>query len=254
MSIDNKYGVPIKDDVDERGALIQPKFTNRFRVLFQDLGHSGDLNVDMNARQYLTAQVESFSRPNIEFGNKPVTSFIGRGFVSGRPMMGDFKFVIRDDITNSAISYLYMQIQSNIDKFYPQQNTNGRTVLNKQLGRNTKFNVLMEVMDGRTNHTAIEVWDFYGCQFNSVQFTDYSYESDSEIATISVSCSFDSMRVYRPEKNMFASREYDNANSAKDARIATLEKASGIVDKIEEEGGTLVAKGVNKVKGWLGLG
>ena len=58
-----------------------------------------------------------------------------------------------------------MHIQSNIDKFYPQQNVNGRIALNKQLGRNTKFNVIMEVMDGRTNHTAIEVWDFHGCQF-----------------------------------------------------------------------------------------
>ena len=36
--------------------------------------------------------------------------------------------------------------------------------------------------------------------------------------------------------------------------VATLERASGVVDKIEEEGGSLVAKGVNKVKGWLGLG
>lgn len=217
MSIDNKYGVPISTQIDERGALLQPKFVNRFRVFFFDMGET--LSDQNDSAKYLTAQVESFSRPSIEYSNKPVNSFNGRGFISGRPMFGEVKFVIRDEITNTAIAYIYRHLQRSIDKLYPQMRDGNTVKLNQQLGRNTKFTIRMEVLDGRTNHSPLEVWEFNGCLFNSINFTDNSYEDDTEIFKVTVSCTFDGMNVFRPERTIFGSRENDDKKFANTEQV-----------------------------------
>lgn len=230
---DNKYGVPIGADFDDRTALKQPKFTNRYRVFFQNIGSSSMsewYEGNENARSALTAQVESFSRPSVEFNNKPVTSFIGRGFVHGRPLLSEATFVIRDEITNSAILYLYRQVQAQIDKFYPKMNDNGEFIKSHLMGQDTKFNIIMEVLDGRTNLAPLEVWELYGCTFNSVTFSDNSYEDEIEIAKITVKCSVDSIDVYRPARGLFQGREYDDTS----ARI--IESAERIeAERIEAE-------------------
>lgn len=213
---DNKYGVPINHDNDNRRPLLQPKFTNRFRVFFRGLGVSDEIaagGINADAREFLTAQVESFDRPNIEFNNKPVTSFIGRGFVHGRPLLGETTFVVRDEITNSAILFLYRQVQAQIDKFYTRMSANGKLEVSPLMGQDTKFTIIMEVMDGRTNHTPLEVWEMYGCTFSSVNFSGNSYEDDTEIAKITVKCSVDRIKVHRPSRRLFQDRDFDDINA-----------------------------------------
>lgn len=256
MSIDNKYGVPISRENDTRAAILQPKFNNRFRVFFEDFGGSGSDNFG-EAAQYLTAQVESFSRPSFEFNNMKVTSAMGFGNVAGRPTFSDIKFVIRDDITNSAVGYVLRHMQSSIDRFYPQKRKNAAgaagaaaLVLNPSLGRDIKFRMLMEEMDGRTNHTSIMTWCFNGCVFSNIQFSDSSYEDESEIAKITISCNFDSMTVYRPERKIFADREYDDngGNSTAPRRVTDLNLS---VSSLESKFNSMVDDAKSKVKSFV---
>lgn len=214
---DNKYGVPISHENDERRSLIQPKFTNRFRVFFIDIGTSNEVaagGINADVRDYLTAQVESFDRPSVEFNNKPITSFIGRGYIHGRPLIGETTFVVRDEITNSAILFLYRQLQAQIDKFYPQMNVNGSLTESPLLGQDTKFTIIMEVLDGRTNHTPLEVWELFGCTFSGVNFSNNSYEDETEIAKVTVKCSVDRVKVTRPSRKLFQDRDNDENNAS----------------------------------------
>lgn len=232
---DNKYGMPIGADDDNRVPIKQPKFTNRYRVFFQNIGNSNLTewyDANDNSRQALTAQVESFSRPSIEFTNKPVTSFMGRGFIHGRPMLGETTFVVRDEITNSAILYLYRQVQAQIDKFYPIRSVDGVTQSSHLMGQDTKFNIMMEVLDGRSNLAPLEVWELYGCAFTSIGFTDNSYEDEIEIAKITVKCSVDSINVHRPERMLFGAREYDGTSPRVLASNAELQGESSIAQNI----------------------
>lgn len=212
---DNKYGISYNTDDDERAALLQPKFTSRFRVLFPNIGESNptsDDGITEESRLYLSSQVEKFTRPTFSFNNKPVYSFLGKGFISGKVDVGEVSFTIRDDILNAGISFVYRQLQHQINTLYPQMRgygVEGNLVKYDLHGTDMKFNMILEVLDGRTNNAPLEIWECYGCLVNTLTPSGYSYEDDAEIATIDVSCTVDAVSVHRPERLLYGDREYD---------------------------------------------
>lgn len=212
---DNKYGIPVSKDNDDRTALLQPKFTSRFRVLFPNLGESlpkSDDGISEQSRLYVTTQVESFKRPTMEFNNKPVYSFLSKGYITGKLNINEVTFTIRDDILNAGISFIYRQFQHQITTLYPQmrlmemQENLFKSDLN---GTDSKFNMILEVLDGRTNNAPLEIWEFYGCLINSLNPSGHSYEEDAEISKIDVSCTVDAVAVHRPARQIYGDREYD---------------------------------------------
>lgn len=203
----NKYGVPISDTVDQRQAMAQPKFTNRFRVKMRNMGQ---LPVDSDARNeeaenLVTGMVESFTRPTVSFTKQEITSFNARGNYASRPTFDDFTITLRDEITNNIIGRLYNQLKLQTYKYQPVDNNNGGLNKSLYLGIATKFDVFLEVMDGHTNHKPLEVWEFFGCEIVNLQNTTNSYQEDSGINIINLTCSFDYLNVYQPERKMFAS-------------------------------------------------
>lgn len=212
---DNKYGISYNTDDDERAALLQPKFTSRFRVLFPNIGESNpstDDGTTEESRLYLSSQVEKFTRPVLSFNNKPVYSFQGKGFITGKLDIGEISFTIRDDILNAGINFVYRQLQHQINTLYPQMRGYGMAdnIVKSDLhGTDMKFNMILEVLDGRTNNAPLEVWECYGCLVNTLTPSGYSYEEDAEIATIDVSCTVDSVNVHRPSRLLYGDREYD---------------------------------------------
>lgn len=211
----NKYGISHSTDNDERTALLQPKFTSRFRVLFPNMGESNpssDDGVEEESRLFVTTQVESFKRPTMEFSNKPVYSFLSKGYIVGKLNIGEVSFTIRDDILNAGISFIYRQFQHQIDAMYPQMRSNGiagNIIGSDKLGTDMKFNMILEVLDGRTNNAPLEIWECYGCLINTMTPSGYSYDEDAEIATIDISCTVDSVAVHRPERKLYGDRKYD---------------------------------------------
>lgn len=230
----DKYGVPINDTADERMGtrrmgIQQPKFTSRFRVQLRDFGTSprqqqpsGDQGRFQEARKVdeannltsnsvITSMVESFNKPTINFGSNEVTSFIGRAKYSGRPKMESFTMVFRDEITNTVISRIYNQIKMQTYKFNPVTHGGG-LAKSIMLGFDTKFDCMVETMDGRNDHTPLETWAFYGCFIENVESTGLSYEDDASIVKITLQCQFDYFEIYQNQRVMFP-QSYDYLDS-----------------------------------------
>lgn len=197
----DKYGVPINLDNDERGGLIQPKFNSRFRVFLLDFGDVRSIASTNNQENItdvdkdlilpssiLTSMVESFTRPTLSFGTQETNSFIGRAKFSGRLKHENFTMVLRDDITNAVISKVYAQAKKQTYKFHPVTRNMEKS---PYLGIDTKFICVLQVMDGRTNHKALETWTFYGCTIDSIENISNSYDDSAGIAKLTLNCAFD---------------------------------------------------------------
>ncbi|ASV44464.1 hypothetical protein PBI_SCTP2_449 [Salicola phage SCTP-2] len=212
----NKYGVPISQERDIRQGLQQPKFSNRFRARFQNLGQvimntDDDTSSNELSNDILTGSVESFTKPTFTFEKQTSKGFISTANYSGRPSFDDFTIVIRDEITNTVIGKIYNQLKMQTYKYQPVTSPDGENLIkSKFLGISTKFDVHIDIMDGHTNHTAIEIWSFYGCQITSLSNTENSYEDSQSITKLNLTCSFDYVDVHQPSRKQFASSyEYE---------------------------------------------
>lgn len=251
----DKYGVPISNEIDERAPLAQPKFVNRFRVFLVDFGNTRqDENgnaLDKNSQisnNIVTSMVESFNRPTLNFGTQEATSFIGRAKYSGRMKHENFSFVLRDDISNSVISKVYAQAKKQTYKFHPVT-----AMLQKSpyLGIDTKFVCIFQLMDGRTNHKALETWTFFGCTIDSIEPTSSSYDDGSNIVKLTVNCAFDDFDITQEERLILPqSFSYDDGLQSNGSSQDDNEEL-GFFDQLRDTGSDLVDSGTslyNKAK------
>ena len=239
----DKYGVPISYNSDERMGLQQPKFTNRFRVHFRDFGTSPTRD-EVESPNYsqsnniLTAQVESFNKPNINFSSNEVTSFIGRAKYSGRPKTESFTIVIRDEITNTVVSRVYNQIKMQTYKFNPVTRFGGSLQKSIMLGFDTKFDCIVETMDGRSGHSPLETWVFRGCFIENVENTGLSYDDDNNVVRITLQCQFDYFEIYQNERVMFP-QSYNALDNKDPQTIDSNEQDDGFFDSLSEVTGNV---------------
>lgn len=248
MSKVNKYGVPISNINDDRASLIQPKFSNRFRVFFYNLGDKDKYGSSDPEANILSGQVESIDRPTIQYNNKPVHSFLGKGFVSGRGTYGNISVVMRDDIANATMSYFMTQMDIQTSRMYPVTSAGAGAFESNMLGVSPYFSMAVEIMDGRTNHTALEVWLFDGCLIESLKPSNNSYENDLDLSTYSVDITFESVRIFQPEKKMFAGRKYDESGGDSNSNLDILEKAAADIEAAQKEAQNGFMSRLNKIK------
>lgn len=202
----NKFGVPISDTDDTRQGLLQPKFANRYRVRFYDLGRIQREQVGEDLLpNVLTGQVESFTRPSVTFSKNEARSFIANSSYAGRPTYEDISLVIRDEITNSVITGIYNQLKLQTYKYQPFTFANGTTIKSPYLGMSTKFDMALEIMDGSVNYIPLETWIFLGCQITAMTSNNFSYETDTETVNLNLQVSFDFFEVFQPSRTKFAS-------------------------------------------------
>lgn len=253
----NKYGVPISHTSDERQAMPQPKFSNRFRVFFENLGtlptqqignSSNQQMLPNSANAIITSSVESFHRPLIDFANYKVTSFIGYAQYVGRPQPQTFTITLRDEISNTLISYIYNQLKKQIYRFQPatyNTSSQGSNVKSVFLGADTRFNTILEIMDGRTNYTCLEQWYFGSCQIISFQPKETTYENDSEIITMDLTCSFNYMDVTQPSRTMFNSTYAKEESTSNTQQSKSNNRLNTAVNNLTDTAGKVVDNAVS---------
>lgn len=254
----DKYGVPIGTESDVRAPLIQPKFTNRFRVFLYDFGTSKSADSTPNATNQLsanavTSMVESFNRPTLNFGTQEATSFIGRAKYSGRLKHETFSFVLRDDITNSVISKVYAQAKKQTYKFHPVTYSLEKS---PYLGMDTKFLCVLQLMDGRTNHKALETWTFFGCSIDSIDTSGSNYDDGASVSKLTITCAFDHFDISQEERlilpNSFA---YDNSDGSaateSGEEVGFFDELGNVTGEAADTGKSLYGKAKDSVSGFF---
>jgi hypothetical protein len=168
----SKFGVPLGGS-SGRGGILQPKYTYRFRVRVVNFGPvAGGIE--------LTQQVQSVSRPSIDYEPVTVHSYNSRAYFAGKHEWSTINLVVRDDVTNSVATLVGHQVQKQLNHF---EQTGFLA------GVNYKFLTLIEIMDGG-NDTVLETWTLEGCFLSNVEYGELTYE-DSSYQTISMTVRYD---------------------------------------------------------------
>ena len=169
----SKFGVPLGGGTG-RGGLLQPKFTNRFRVRVINFGPiAGGVE--------LTQQVESVTRPKTTFPEIEINSYNSRAYVAGKHQWNTINLVLKDDITNSVNRLVSHQNQKQLNHFE-------QTAF--AAGINYKFTTIIETMAG-DDDTVFETWTLEGCWITEFDYGDFDYSRGTEFVKIALTVRYD---------------------------------------------------------------
>lgn len=166
----SKFGVPLGSFGQGRGGILQPKFTNRYRVR---VSHFGPIAGGLE----LTQQVQSIAKPSVKHDEVEVHSYNSRAYFLGKHSWEPVELVVRDDITNSVTQLITHQIQKQLNHFE-------QTAF--AAGVNYKFIMYVETLDGG-NDVMLDGWMLEGCMLTNVKFAPLDYtKADSQVISMTV--------------------------------------------------------------------
>ena len=170
------FGVPINGA--KQGPMKQPMLKNRFRVRFLNMGSIG------NTAQDITLNLDSTTLPTITHEEVAVHSYNSIAYYAGKASFNTVEMVIRDDITNTASTNVYSQLQLQFDHL----NQTGY-----RAATNYKFTTFIEIMAGG-NDDILAQWTLEGCWITSSAEGELNY-SESAGKTISITLRYDNATI-----------------------------------------------------------
>lgn len=179
----NKFGVPLTGNVGS--GILMPKLKYRFRVSLLS-GFGGNVETKV-----FTQNVQSVTRPKINYEEVQVDSYNSRMFLQGKHTWEQISVTLRDDITNQVSKTIGSQIQRQLNHF--QQTT-------PAAGSDYKFDMQIEVLDG-VNEGATEVWFLEGCFLTNVDYSETDYSANDAV-TITMQVRYDNATHYQGDNDI----------------------------------------------------
>lgn len=177
----DKFGIPLNG---AKLGILQPKMQYRFRVELFDFGDGGSTLA-------LTQNVQSCTRPQIEYEPIEVHSYVSKSYYAGKHTWSEVNLVLRDDITNAVVSKVGQQVQKQLNHFEQTSTV---------AGVNYKFNMQIQMLDG-TNNDELEVWVLEGCFLQGVKYGDVDY-TVSDYVTVELTVRYDNAtHIVGPNSN-----------------------------------------------------
>lgn len=172
MSDFSKFGVHAV--TGGSGGILQPKLTYKFRVTFDGFG-------DGNLLRELTQSVNTVSRPSWTQEEVEVHSYNSRVRIGGKTDWEALTLTCRDNIDNSVVAAVGMQIQKQFNHF---EQTSAIS------GSDYKFRMEIQSLDG-THGAPLEIWNLEGCWLQSVNYGEANYEDTNAMQTVEMTIRFD---------------------------------------------------------------
>jgi hypothetical protein len=174
----NRFTVPLATNQSaSTQGLLMPKLKYRFRAVFENFGVSSD-------RVELTKQVNSISRPNVNFNPFVIEAYNSKVNLVGKPSWEPVTVVLRDDAGGNVSKLVGEQIQKQFD-FMEQASASS--------GIDYKFVLKFEMLDGgngANQPNVLETWELYGAFVNQVNYGEMSYSENSP-ADITLTVTYD---------------------------------------------------------------
>lgn len=175
MSTIADIGIP-----DVGSGILQPKFKNRWRVIFANMGGGAD-------SQPVSMQATSIDRPKVNFQRVELHRYNSVAYVASKHNWDTLNMTVEDDVTSTASSVIQAQLQK-------QQwliGAEGQWLAAAGEGSLYKYATYLEMLDG--NDQVIERWILEGCWINNADYQTLDY-SDGEKVTINLTISYDHAR------------------------------------------------------------
>jgi hypothetical protein len=171
-----QFGVPTTGT----NAMVMPKLQYRFRVNLYDFGRNNGSTVEM------TQNVVSVTRPSLTHDEVTLDSYNSRAYLAGKHSWEPITLTLRDDINGTVTKHVASQLQKQLNQGLQSAPT---------AGRDYKFGMVIEQLDGSQPGLVIESWSINGCFIQNVNYGENNYAT-SDVMQITLQIRYDAADIH----------------------------------------------------------
>lgn len=171
------FGVPT--EAGDAQVVMMPKLQYRFRVQMIGFG------ADSYSREF-TQNVTSVTRPSLTHDEITVDSYNSKVFLAGKHTWDPLTITLRDDMNGTVSAAVSAQLQKQLNQ--------GRQSA-QPAGKDYKFKMKIEQLDGSDAPVVIETWSIVGCYISNANYNENNYAT-SDVMSISLTVKFDNADIH----------------------------------------------------------
>lgn len=175
----NQYGVPTTGT----NAMVMPKLQYRFRVNMYNFGRDGGTTIA------LTQNVVSVTRPSLTHDEITLDAYNSRAYLAAKHTWEPITLTLRDDINNTVTRHITSQLQKQLNHGLQSAPV---------AGRDYKFGMVIEQLDGSQPGVVLESWSLNGCFVQNVNYGENNYAT-SDVMTITLQIRYDGADIHSQE-------------------------------------------------------
>jgi hypothetical protein len=171
-----QFGVPTTGT----NAIVMPKLQYRFRVNLYNFGNNSGSTVDF------TQNVISVTRPSVTHDEITIDAYNSRAYLAGKHTWEPITITLRDDMNNSVNRHVASQLQKQLNHGLQSA---------PAAGRDYKFGLVIEQLDGGQPGTVIETWSLNGCFIQNANYNENNYAT-SDVMQITLQIRYDAADIH----------------------------------------------------------
>ena len=172
-----QFGVPVQGGSN---AMVMPKLQYRFRVNLYDFGRNNGSTTD------ITQNVISVTRPSLTHDEITLDAYNSRAYLAGKHTWEPITLTLRDDINGAVTKHVASQLQKQLNQGLQSAPT---------AGRDYKFGMVIEQLDGSQPGLVLESWSLNGCFIQNANYGENNYAT-SDVMQITLQIRFDAADIH----------------------------------------------------------
>jgi len=157
-----QFGVPTAGG----NAMVMPKLQYRFRVQLYNFGLGNGSTLE------LTQNVVSVTRPSLTHDEVTLDAYNSKVYLAGKHTWDPVTLTVRDDINNSVTKQIAQQLQKQLNQGLQSAPT---------AGRDYKFGMVIEQLDGSQPGLVLESWSLNGCFIQNANYGENNYATSDQM-------------------------------------------------------------------------
>jgi hypothetical protein len=171
-----QFGVPTTGT----NAMVMPKLQYRFRVNLYDFGRNNGSTTEV------TQNVISVTRPSLTHDEVTLDAYNSRAYLAGKHTWEPVTLTLRDDINGTVTKHVASQLQKQLNQGLQSA---------PAAGRDYKFGMVIEQLDGSQPGLVVESWSLNGCFIQNANYGENNYAT-SDVMQITLQIRFDSADIH----------------------------------------------------------
>lgn len=171
-----QFGVPTTGT----NAMVMPKLQYRFRVNLYDFGRNNGSTTE------ITQNVISVTRPSLTHDEVTLDAYNSRAYLAGKHTWEPVTLTLRDDINGTVTKHVASQLQKQLNQGLQSA---------PAAGRDYKFGMVIEQLDGSQPGLVVESWSLNGCFIQNANYGENNYAT-SDVMQITLQIRFDSADIH----------------------------------------------------------
>jgi hypothetical protein len=173
-----QYGVPSGGT----SVIMMPKLQYRFRVNMYGFGGGTSTND-------FTQNVVSITRPSLTHDEITLDSYNSRGYLAAKHTWEPITITLRDDMNNGVSRDVAAQLQKQLNHGLQSA---------PAAGKDYKFGMVIEQLDGSQPGVVIETWSLNGCFIQNANYGENNYAT-SDVMQITLQIRYDNADIHPGE-------------------------------------------------------